>query len=140
MKTKASSQEKVIVIPCSGIGKAFGSISRDAVYEVIENLRKDTTQTLCLALLVSGDEESLQLVRKNKCITVDGCPLQCAQKNVELAGGNLAGSLRVVDVYKDNRHLKPRSVTFLDPDGQQMALVLAEKVAKNADELLGNAE
>ena len=130
-------QKKVIVIPCSGIGKAFGSISRDATYELTEKLRIDTTQTICLALLVSGDEESLQLVRNNKCITVDGCPLQCAEKNVKLAGGNLVGSLRVIDVYKENRHLKPRSVTFLDPDGQQMALKLAERIVEKVDDLLG---
>ena len=130
-------QKKVIVIPCSGIGKAFGSISRDATYELTEKLRIDTTQTICLALLVSGDEESLQLVRNNKCVTVDGCPLQCAEKNVKLAGGNLVGSLRVIDVYKENRHLKPRSVTFLDPDGQQMALKLAERIAEKVDDLLG---
>ena len=137
MKMDVSGQRKVIVIPCSGIGKAFGSISREATYEVTENLRKDTTQTLCLALLVSGDEESLRLVRNNKCITVDGCPLQCAEKNVKLAGGNLAGSLRVIDAYKENRRLKPRSVTFLDPDGRQMAAALAERIAKKVDELLG---
>ncbi len=128
--------QKVIIIPCSGIGKAFGSISRDATYEVTENLRKETAQTLCLALLVSGDEESLRLVRNHKCIAVDGCPLQCAEKNVKLAGGNLAGSLRVVDAYKENRHLKPKGVTFLDPDGQQMALKLAERIAQRVDELL----
>lgn len=135
MNTQASPQ-KVIVIPCSGIGKAFGTISRDATYEVTENLRKDTTQTLCLALLVSGDEDSLRLVRNNECITIDGCPLQCAEKNVKLAGGNLADSLRVVDAYKENRHLKPRSVTVLDPDGEQMALAVAEKIAKKVDDLL----
>jgi uncharacterized metal-binding protein len=133
----APAQKKVIIIPCSGIGKAFGSISRDATYEVTENLRKDTTQTLCLALLVSGDEESRRLVSSNKCITVDGCPLRCAEKNVKLAGGNLAGSLRVVDAYKKNRHLKPRSVTFLDPDGRQMAAALAGKIVKKVDDLLG---
>ena len=137
MKSERSQRKKVVVIPCSGIGKAFGSISRDATYEVVENLRKDVTRTLCLALLVSGDEESLQLVRNNQVITVDGCPLQCAEKNVKLAGGNLAGSLRVVDVYKENRHLKPRGVTFLDNDGQQMALALAEKIANKVDDLLG---
>jgi uncharacterized metal-binding protein len=136
MNSQASPQKRVIIIPCSGIGKAFGSISRDATYEVTENLRKETTQTLCLALLVSGDEDSLQLVRHNKCITVDGCPLQCAEKNVKIAGGDLAGSLRVVDAYKENRHLKPRSVTFLDPDGQKMALAVAEKIAGKVDDLL----
>jgi uncharacterized metal-binding protein len=137
MKSNSSQHKKVIVIPCSGIGKAFGSISRDATYEVVENLRKDITQTLCLALLVCGDQGSLQLVRNNRCITVDGCPLQCAEKNVRLAGGNLAGSLRVVDAYKENRHLKPRGVTFLDNDGRQMALALAEKIANRVDDLLG---
>jgi uncharacterized metal-binding protein len=131
-----ASPKKVIVIPCSGIGKAFGSISRDATFEVTENLRKEATQTLCLALLVSGDQESLQLVRDNKCITVDGCPLQCAEKNVKYAGGKLAGSFRVVDVYRENRHLKPKSVTFLDADGQQMALAVAERIGKRVDELL----
>lgn len=136
MKTSASPQKKVIVIPCSGIGKAFGSISRDATFEVTENLRKETTQTLCLALLVSGDQESLQLVRDNKCITVDGCPLQCAEKNVRYTGGKLAGNFRVVDVYRENRHLKPRSVTFLDADGQKMALAVAERIGKRVDELL----
>jgi uncharacterized metal-binding protein len=130
--------QKVIIIPCSGIGKAFGSIGRDATYDVTENLRKDSTQTLCLALLVSGDEKSLQLVRSNKCITVDGCPLQCAEKNVKLAGGDLAGSIRVVDVYKENRHLKPRSITFLDHDGQQMASALAQKITKKVDDLQRN--
>ena len=138
MKMSIPPQKKVIVIPCSGIGKAFGSISRDATYEVTENLRKDSTQTLCLALLVSGDQESLQLVRNNKCVTVDGCPLQCAEKNVKIAGGDLASSFRVVDVYKENRHLKPRSITFLDSDGQQIALVLAEKIVKKVDGLLRN--
>jgi uncharacterized metal-binding protein len=136
MKSAGSQHKKIIVIPCSGIGKAFGSISRDATYEVVENLRKDVTQTLCLALLVSGDHESLQLVRNNKVIAVDGCPLQCAEKNVKLAGGNLAGSLRVVDAYKEDRQLKPRGVTFLDNDGQQMALALAEKIANKVDDLL----
>ena len=127
---------KVVVIPCSGIGKAFGSISRDATYEVTENLRKKNTQTVCLALLVRGDEEAQQLVRNNKCIAVDGCPLQCAEKNVKLAGGNLASSLRVIDVLKEHRQLKPRTVTFLDHDGQEMASILAEKIASKVDDLM----
>lgn len=136
---KPTARKKVIVIPCSGIGKAFGTISREATYELTENRRKESTQTVCLALLVSGDQESLQLVRNNKCITIDGCPLQCAEKNVKLAGGDLAGTFRVVDVFKENRRLKPTAVTFLDHDGEQLALILAEKIAKRVDDLLEEA-
>jgi uncharacterized metal-binding protein len=133
---RTSSQKKIIVIPCSGIGKAFGSVSREATYELTENLRKETTETVCLALLVSGDQDSLQMVRNNKCITVDGCPLQCAEKNVKLAGGDFAAGLRVVDVFKNNRNLKPKSITFLDHAGEEMANLLAEQIANKVDELL----
>ncbi len=133
---KTTMQKKVIVIPCSGIGKALGSVSREATYEVVESLRKGVTETTCLALITSGDEETLQLVKTNKCITVDGCPLQCAQKNVKLAGGELAASFRVVDTLKENRKLKPKTVTFLDRDGQELASLLAKQVAEKVDELL----
>jgi len=133
---KTTMQKKVIVIPCSGIGKALGSVSREATYEVVESLRKGVTETTCLALITSGDEETLQLVKANKCITVDGCPLQCAEKNVKLAGGELAASFRVVDSLKENRKLKPKSVTFLDRDGQELASLLAKQVAEKVDELL----
>jgi uncharacterized metal-binding protein len=133
---KTTMQKKVIVIPCSGIGKALGSVSREATYEVVESLRKGVTETTCLALITSGDEETLQLVKTNKCITVDGCPLQCAEKNVKLAGGELAASFRVVDTLKENRKLKPKSVTFLDHDGQELASLLAIQVAEKVDELL----
>ena len=133
---KTTMEKKVIVIPCSGIGKALGSVSREATYEVVESLKKGVTETTCLALITSGDEETLQLVKTNKCITVDGCPLQCAEKNVKLAGGQLAGSFRVVDMLKENRKLKPKSVTFLDRDGQELASLLAKQVAEKVDELL----
>jgi len=128
--------KKAVVISCSGIGKALGSISRDATYEVVDNLRKGVTETICLALIVSGDEEALRLVRDNRCITVDGCPLQCAQKNVKLAGGDVAASFRVVDALKENRKLKPKTVTFLDHDGQQLSAILARDIAKKVDELV----
>jgi len=133
----STTQNKVIVIPCSGIGKALGTVGREATYEVVENMRKEATQTICLALLVSGDEESVQLVQRNKCITVDGCPLQCAEKNVRIAGGDLAASLRVVDALRENRGLKPKSVAFLDRDGQQLTRAVAEKIASKVDAILG---
>jgi len=129
-------KKKIIVMPCSGIGKALGSVSREAALEVVENLRKDTTDTTCLALIVGGDQEALQLIKNNPCITIDGCPLQCAEKNVKLAGGELAAVFRVVDVLRNNRNLKPKSITSLDRDGQQLAIILAKQITDKVDQLL----
>lgn len=133
---KSTPEKRVIVIPCSGIGKSLGSISRDATYEVVETLRRGLADTTCLALIISGDEETLQLLKNSKCIAVDGCPLECAAKNIKLAGGQLAAAFKVVNVLKENRGLKPRSVTFLDSHGEQLANLLASQIASKVDELL----
>ncbi len=93
----------MLVVPCSGIGKVQGLISREAAYRAIDKLPPKTADTLCLALLVTGDSETRQNVRHNPCVTLDGCPKLCAFKNVELSGGKTAKSIRVYDVTKAHR-------------------------------------
>ena len=126
-------QTKIMVIPCSGIGKAFGSVGREATYIVVEELRPESTATTCLSLLVMGDEDARARVRNHPCISVDGCPTGCARKNIELAGGQVARSVRVVDTYKRHHDLKPVQVTELDEAGRQLASLVAEEIAQAID-------
>ena len=126
----------VLVIPCSGIGKSFGSISRDATFRVCDELRPGKADTLCLSLLVMGDEEARKRIAYSQCIVVDGCPMACARNNVEHSGGNVAAEFRVMDLLRVNRGLKPRTVTFLDEEGEKLSRMLAEKIATKVDELL----
>jgi uncharacterized metal-binding protein len=128
--------EKVLVISCSGIGKPFGTIGRDATFRVVDELRPGKADTNCLSLLVMGDEEAKKQVKGSVCIAVDGCPLECARKNIEVAGGKVAAHVRVMDLLRENRGLKPREVTFLDEDGEKLSAILAERLAAKVDELL----
>ncbi len=130
---------RILIIPCSGIGKPFGSIGRDATFRVCDDLRPGQTDTVCLSLLVMGDAEAKQKVSTSKCITVDGCPLACSRNNVVRSGGNIAAEFRVMDLLRENRNLKPRTVTFLDEDGEKLAKMLAERIAAKVDELEGDA-
>ena len=72
----------ILVIPCSGIGKVHGLISREAAYRVTDAVASGAADTVCLALLVTGDAETRQKGQQTPCITVDGCPKLCAWKNV----------------------------------------------------------
>ena len=81
-----SQNQKVVIMPCSGIGKTYGTVSREAAYEVIDNLRPDSTQLVALSLLVMGDEEARTIVADNPTVTIDGCKLACASKMVEESG------------------------------------------------------
>ena len=86
------SKKKVVVLPCSGIGKAYGEIGRQAVYELVEDLRPEEVATTCLARLVIDDPEAKALVSDNIVITVDGCTQDCARKSVESTGKKVDGS------------------------------------------------
>jgi uncharacterized metal-binding protein len=127
--------DTIFVIPCSGIGKAFGTISRDTTYRVVEDLRKGETDTLCLSLLVMGDDEARRLVKLHRCISVDGCPSECSKKNLSLSGASLAASFRVLDLLRENKALMTQSVTFLDENGRKLSELLAGQIALKVDEL-----
>jgi len=124
-----------LIIPCSGIGKAFGSVSREAAYVVMEELRPGVCDTVCLSLLTLGDEEAQQQVRQHPTITIDGCPTACARVNVEQAGGKPAATFRVFDVFRAHKELRVRSVSDIGDNGRKMAQILAEEIAATVDEL-----
>ncbi|MCL4370963.1 MAG: putative zinc-binding protein [Chloroflexi bacterium] len=126
---------KVMVIPCSGIGKAFGTIGREATFMAVEDLRPAVSDTVCLSSLVMGDQDARERVQGLPCVTVDGCPSACARKNVELAGGEVVSGLRVVDTYKEHRELKSTGITELDEAGRQLARFLAEQIAQEVDQI-----
>ena len=128
-------KKTVYVIPCSGIGKTLGAISRKAAYRVVEELRPEQTRTTCLALLTVGDEETLKKVRDNPCISIDGCPAKCAQKNIEASKGKLLRNISVIDVLRMHKDLKPEGVIKLNPEGCDLAYFLADEVAKMVDEI-----
>lgn len=134
------SKQKVFVIPCSGIGKSVGTVGRKATYKVVEELRPDQATTTCLALLIIGDEVVLKMIRENPCISIDGCPAQCSKKNIEASKGKLVRSIMVTDVLRNHRGLKPEGVIKLNAEGEKLASLLADEVAKEIDTIEGEDE
>ncbi len=132
--------KRVMVVPCSGIGKAYGSVGREAMYQVVEDLRPDSTDTVCLSLLTMGDADAQAQVRDHPTITIDGCPKACARVNVQAAGGQPAAEFRVFDVFRAHKELKVRSVSELGASGREMARLLAEEIAAKVDEMIAGGK
>lgn len=131
-----SQNKKVVIVPCSGIGKTYGTVSREAAYAVIEDLRPEQAKLVALSLLVLGDDDARAAVGQNPAIAIDGCKLACASKMVEESGGHVAQEYAVLDVYRRYRQFKPRGIAELNEGGQQLARALAEEIATSVDELL----
>lgn len=133
-------EDAVLVIPCSGIGKVHGLMSREATYLVTDELAPGQTETLCLALLVKGDSEAVAAVRSHACITIDGCAKACAEKNVAMAGGQVAKAVQVAAAFKNHRGAKPGNSTALTEDGWSITREIADLVAREAVQLRAREE
>ena len=129
----------VVVVPCSGIGKPFGSVSREAAYELCEDLRPDATKLVALSKLVLGDSAARELVAHNPAMTIDGCKHMCAAKMVKQSGGTVAQEVAVLDVYRQHKDLKPEGIAELNEAGRKLARVLAEEVAEDLEGIRASA-
>ncbi len=139
MTAQANHKSDVVIVPCSGIGKTYGSVSREAAYMVTEDLRPGSTQVVALSLLVLGDEAAREAVAHCPAITIDGCKLACATKMVKENGGTVAQDYAVLDVYRRYKQFKPQGIAELNEGGLQLAHALAEEIAVQVDTLIVNS-
>lgn len=128
-------REKVWIVPCSGIGKSYGSVARESAFIVTEDLSPERTGIIALSRLVPDDSDAREDIKGSNSITIDGCKLACAAKVVAETGGTVAHALQVLDLYRKNRALKPAGIAELDENGKKLAAVLAGQVAALVDSM-----
>jgi uncharacterized metal-binding protein len=129
-------QQTVVIVPCSGIGKTFGTVSREAAYELCENLRPDDTKLVALSKLVLGDSAARETVAQNPVVTIDGCKQMCAAKLVKQSRGTVAREVSVLDAYRQHKELKPAGIAELNEAGQRLAGVMAEEMAETVGKIV----
>ncbi len=133
-----ASDKKVLIIPCSGIGKPIGTVSRETTYEIVENLAKSKAETVCLALLTSQDKETIDKVKNNYVITLDGCARHCAKKNTEQCGKVPDKSYMILKFAAANPDKKPQGLIDIGDGGKALVVTISDTIAKDVDSLLEN--
>jgi uncharacterized metal-binding protein len=128
---------RLLVIPCSGVGKVLGLMSREAAFRVTDTLLSGKADTVCLALLVTGDPETRHKVQSRPCVTVDGCHKLCALKNVEMAGGKVALGVRAYDSLKRLKGGQFGTATTLSEDGWKVVDEIAAEIVDKTRSLVG---
>lgn len=131
------SEKQVYIIPCSGIGKVFGSIGRETAYIVVNELAKGKATLECLPLIVKGKKKVIDTLKLNKVIAIDGCPLKCSYNNLMEKVGKVDAQFMTTDIVKENRDLRPEpSIMPIGEHTKKLSKKLAEKVAQKVDDLL----
>lgn len=122
---------KKIVIPCSGIGKAFGTVAREATYLLSDGEHSDEFTTICLPLLMTDDKESRQAVLESDVYTIDGCPKKCASVLVHHVGARPVLEILAAKVLAKNRDHKPESVLDIGDGGRLLAEDITRIIRNN---------
>jgi len=128
--------KQIAIVPCSGIGKTYGSVSREAAYITTDEIRPGDTRLVALSRLVLGDEDARGVIADCPAVTIDGCKLACATKMVQESGGTVLQDFAVLDVYRRYRQFKPQGIAELNEGGQQLARALAEEIAQAVDQAM----
>lgn len=126
----------VVVVPCSGIGKSLGTVTREAAYDLCDDFRPGDTHLVALSKLVLGDAEARERVGSSPAITIDGCKQMCASKLVKLNGGWVAQEVAVFDVFRNHKNLKPEGIAELNAEGRRLARLIAEEIAAQVDAII----
>lgn len=133
--------KKVYIIPCSGMGKVYGSICRQAAYRVVNNLRHGETEIECLPLIVKGKKELVNELKKNKVITLDGCTAMCAYYDVAKVIDEPDAHFLSTSIVKENRELKPEPTIYpLGENAKEIMEIFAKEIAEKVGELLDGEE
>ena len=132
-------RQTVVVVPCSGIGKSLGTVTREAAYELCDNLRPSDARLVALSKLVLGDAEARERVRTSPAVTIDGCKQMCASQLVKHNGGMVAREVAVFDSFRNHKDLKPEGIAELNEPGMQLARVIADEISQTLDEVLAES-
>lgn len=119
---------KIKIIPCSGIGKVYGLMAREAAIHTVTHLCPEQTDTMCLANIVTGEAEFKAGFENQPCITIDGCPKMCSAKSVATMGGDIKEEFKVLDVMKEHKGVQPGTATELTSDGWGIVDEIAAKL------------
>ncbi|HUT81074.1 MAG TPA: putative zinc-binding protein [Candidatus Bathyarchaeia archaeon] len=129
--------KKVYIIPCSGMGKVYGSICRQAAYRVVNDLKPGKTAIECLPLIVKGKKEVVDELKKSKVITLDGCTAMCAYYDVSKVIEEPDAHFLSTSIVMENRDLKPEADIYpLGENANALMEIFAKQVAEKVGELL----
>jgi len=130
-------QKKVGIVACSGEELAEGTVTRLAALKVLEQMRPGETVTICLPLFLAGGEGDRAFAKFYPTIAIDGCEKRCAYRGTEMYSNKPAGSIVVSELINQQHLGKPEGKRKLDQAGMQAVDAVAEQVAEQVDQLLG---
>lgn len=132
---------KIGVVSCSGEDCLGGTISRLATRKMLDEVRPDSTVTICLPLFLAGGEEERGFAEKFPTISVDGCSKACGKRATEKYSGKVSAAIEVSDLIgKEVAETGALSTRNMTAEHKAMVEKVASEITSKFDEVLKVAQ
>jgi glycine cleavage system H protein len=88
---------KYAILPCNGLDKSAGPLSREAALWLVS---REGGELVCPVLLNNSPDRYARVLGKLPLLVIDGCATQCATKLANRLGMKIARKLQVVEEVK----------------------------------------
>jgi glycine cleavage system H protein len=113
----------VAVLPCNGLDKALGSISREVAIQLAE---RHDCELVCPVLLNQSPERYAKTFADGRLLVVDGCATRCATKLANRLEAKLADRIQVADEVKRLQGKVGHSLSLGEPERAFAARIVAD--------------
>lgn len=120
-------RNKIAILPCTGVGQVVGTITRQAAYQVCEDLRPEDTALVCLPALVKGVQEDIDMIRMCPVIVIEGCKECCATYALKLHNSKPSITVSVPNVIKGKGIAMKRDARRQLTESEQAGVKLVNK-------------
>lgn len=132
---------KIGVVSCSGEDCLGGTISRLATRKMLDEVRPDSTVTICLPLFLAGGEEERGFAEKFPTISVDGCSKACGKRATEKYSGKVSAAIDISDLIgKEVAEAGALSTRNLTAEHKAMVEKVASEITSKFDEVIKVAQ
>ena len=122
---KKLTKEIICILPCNGLDKSLGVITKEVSLKVIEKM--PDVQLICPVLLNNGDKRYENLIQTSKIIIINGCMTRCPTKLIEIRKLKPFKQIMIPDMLKKYK-VKPSKDLILNEENNKLAELIADEI------------
>jgi len=118
--------ENYAVLPCNGLDKCAGVISREIALKLCEN---DKNEIICPVFARIADAKYNKITAEHPLLVIDGCATRCASKLAAEKGFKVSKKITVAEEAKNNNIQLNNSLTLRENEKALIEIILKKLVA-----------
>ena len=122
---------KVAVLPCNGLDKPLGSLSREVAIQVSE---AEGCELICPVLLNTSPDRYAKALGELPLLVVDGCATRCATKLANRLELGITDRIQIVEEIKRLGGAVGKSLSLGEPERQFARRIVADWTDRQANE------